>query len=123
MPTPQPGILLPVPLACRYLFLHARPGGDLRSALASLTIDDSLVVGIGTPVAQALGLDIPGLRPHPAWTGPGVSVPSTQAGLWLWLRGDDRGTLLHRSNALVEQLRDAFVLTQAVEGFRHREGR
>jgi putative iron-dependent peroxidase len=122
----QPGILNNVPAASRYLFFSPRPGGDLRSSLhdlAARSIDDSLVVGIGAPTMAALGVRIDGLRTHPSLVGPGVAVPSTQAGLWLWLRGDDRGELLHRSRELVDALADGFELDDLIEGFRFREGR
>jgi len=33
-------------------------------------------------------------------TGPGIEVPVTPAALWCWLRGDDRGELVHRGRSL-----------------------
>ena len=126
MSRPQPGILADVPTACRYLFLSPRAGGDVDAALRELNsrpIDASLVVGLGLPTLAALGREVDGLRVHPSLAGPGVSVPSTQAGLWLWLRGDDRGELLHRSRDLVDALVDGFELDDVIDGFRFREGR
>ena len=122
----QPGILADVPLASRYLFLRPRPHADLRPtlrALAGVPIDESLVVGVGSPTTTTLGVEIDGLRPHPVLVGPAGVAPSTQAGLWLWLRGDDRGVLLHRSRELVADLADGFALDEVIDGFRHREGR
>ena len=122
----QPGILADVPAASRYLFFSLRAGGKLRSALrelAMLSIDESLVVGLGAPTFAALGVQVDGLRPHPTFVGPGVVVPSTQAGLWLWLRGSDRGELIHRSRDLTDALLEGFQLDELIEGFRHREGR
>jgi putative iron-dependent peroxidase len=126
MTEPQPGILADCPAACRYLFLRPRPGADVRAslhALAQRPIDESWVVGIGSPVAAAAGMQVEGLRVHPALAGSGVVAPSTQAGLWLWLRGDDRGSLLHTGRELTDLLAPGFVLDEAIEGFRHREGR
>ena len=126
MTQPQPGILAEVPLASRYVFLSPRPGGDVGASLRELSrlrVDASLVVGLGAPTLAALGRSIDGLRPHPALVGPGVSVPSTQAGLWLWLRGEDRGELLHRSRDLADRLVDGFEIDEIIEGFRYREGR
>lgn len=125
MSEPQPGILLDVPAACRYLFLRPSPGADLRASLAHLaarTIDDSLVVGIGQSTLAALGASVDGLIIHPALSGPGVTMPSTPAGLWLWLRGDDRGSLLHRSRELLASL-PGFELDELIEGFRHLDSR
>jgi putative iron-dependent peroxidase len=126
MTEPQPGILADCPAACRYLFLRPRPGADVRASLhvlAQRPIDESWVVGIGLPVVAAAGMQVDGLRAHPALAGSGVVAPSTQAGLWLWLRGDDRGTLLHAGRELTDLLAPGFVLDEVIEGFRHREGR
>jgi putative iron-dependent peroxidase len=126
MTEPQPGILADCPAACRYLFLRPRPGADVRASLhllAQRPIDESWVVGIGSPVAAAAGMQVEGLRVHPALAGSGVVAPSTQAGLWLWLRGGDRGSLLHTGRELTDLLAPGFVLDEVIEGFRHREGR
>jgi putative iron-dependent peroxidase len=126
MKQPQPGILADVPVASRYLFFSPRFGGDVRASmleLAARSIDESLVIGIGAPTLAALGVQVEGLRVHPSLVGAGISVPSTQAGLWLWLRGQDRGELLHRSRDLADALVDGFELDDIIEGFRHGEGR
>lgn len=126
MTEPQPGILADCPAASRYLFLRQNPDADVRAALQLLAqrpVDESCVVGIGSPVASAVGMQVEGLRVHPALSGRGVVVPSTQAGLWLYLRGSDRGTLLHTGRELVDLLVPAFALDEVIEGFRHRENR
>jgi putative iron-dependent peroxidase len=66
---------------------------------------------------------VPGLRHAPAFTGPGVTVPSTPDALWIWLRGTDRGDLLHRGRALSQSIDDAFVLVSAIDSFVHDIGR
>ena len=40
-----------------------------------------------------------------------------------WIRGEDRGALMHRSRAIETATGDALKAGQAVDGFRHREGR
>lgn len=115
-----------MPAVSCYLFFRVRPGGDVRASLLELAvrnIDESLVVGVGAPTVAALGVTVEGLRAHPSLVGSGVSVPSTQAGLWLWLRGDDRGELLHRGRDLSDALVDGFELDERIDGFRYREGR
>lgn len=52
-----------------------------------------------------------------------MAVPATAGALWCWVRGEDRGTLLHRSRVLVDLLGDAFKVQSVVDGFRHRVGR
>ena len=98
----QSGILAPVPALSRYLQFRLIDAPSARDALLRLTantVGDSLVVGIGHPLAAALGAEIAGLRPFPCLAGK-VAVPATPTELWCWLRGDDRGELLHRGRRL-----------------------
>jgi putative iron-dependent peroxidase len=50
-------------------------------------------------------------------------VPSTPAALWLWLRGEDRGVLLHRARALEAALLPAFGLRESVDAFQYQDSR
>ena len=112
----QPGILAPVPRLARYLTFEWVPGGDLRGALGCLAVavdPAATVVGLGRSAVLALGRDLPGLRDFPARAGAGIEVPSTPAALWCWLRGDDRGELVHRTRAIEAALAPA-LRTQAI---------
>ena len=42
--------------------------------------------------------------------------------MWCWLRGEDRGELLHRSRALAHRLAPAFRLDQTIDAFRYKAG-
>ena len=101
MMTSQAGILEPVPAVARYVFFalqDAPDGAVLREAiarLAGLADGKELVVGLGPELARTLGASVPDLREFPHLTGPGIDVPSTPAALLCWLRGRDRGDLLH----------------------------
>jgi len=122
----QPGILPPVPPLGRYLEFALLPDADPRDALSALQgqeLDDTAVVGLGPAVATLLGAKIDGLRPFPALNGPGCSVPSSQADLWLWLRGDDHGDLLHTGRRLQAALATGFRVDQMTDGFRYAGGR
>lgn len=68
-----------------------------------------------------MGREIPGLRPFPLLDA-AVENPSTQHALWLWLRGDERGDLLLRAQALEQALAPALGLADSVDGFLHRGG-
>ena len=121
----QPGILEPVPSAARYLVFTLAPGGDAAAALVRLTRavePRATVIGIGRATALALGRDVPGLRDFTARSGAGIEVPSTPAALWCWLRGEDRGELVHRSRALAAAVAPAFALEATIDAFRHGEG-
>ncbi len=102
------------------------PDGDPTAALAALrerSVGDELVVGVGQPLALALRSEIPGLREFAARSGPGIAIPSTQAALWCWLRGADRGALMHAGRALEAQLEPDFEVEQVLDSFVYDGGR
>lgn len=120
----QQGIMLPVPERCRYLTFGLIPGADSKKAVEALRdagIGDDMVVGLGQSVVSAMGKSVPGLRPFPALVGPGIDIPSTPAALWIWLRGEDQGELVHRTNRLKALLSSAFRVDEVVDGFKHDE--
>lgn len=122
----QPGILLPVPPHARYLTFSLEPGASPRAPLAGLrdvADGERVVVGIGASLALALDREIEGLRAFPSHAGAAIDVPSTPSALWIWVRGEDRGELFHRSRLIESKLARAFRLQQAVDAFRHDGGR
>ena len=122
----QAGILAPVPPVARYLTFEIAGGSGVADALARLraTADgESLVVGVGRSLLLALGREIPALRDFRSRAGAGYEVPATGGALWCWLRGSDRGDLVHRSRAIELLLAPEFRLVEAVDAFRHGEGR
>ena len=125
MTSSQPGILAAVPTLSRYLEFIVLPDVDPAPALkelASRPVDDATVIGLGPALVDGLGGTIDGLRPFPALSGPGCHVPSTQADLWVWLRGTDRGDIAHSARALANVLRPAFRCDRNVDGFKYRGG-
>jgi len=126
MSNAQPGILAPVPPFARSLSFQLLPDGDPLTALGALTerrLGDDLVVGIGQPLALALESEIPGLRGFTALCGPGLSIPSTQNALWCWLRGTDRGELVHAGRELEADLESGFGIEQVIDTFVYDGGR
>ncbi len=118
----QPGILAPVPGLARHVTFELSPGGDGQEALRRLTasVDPAgTVVGLGRSLVLALGREVPGLREFPARAAPGIDVPSTPAALWCWLRGDDRGELLHRTRAIEAALAPACRAASIIDAFRY----
>ncbi len=125
MSTPQAGILAPVPSFSRYLEFRAVPDMDLRpvlNSLASLSLDQEIVIGIGPGLVQGLGHSIAGLRPFPSLSGPGCEIPSTQADIWCWIRGSDRGRITHTARAVSHLLQPAFRRERLVDGFKYDQG-
>jgi putative iron-dependent peroxidase len=124
--SPQPGILLPVPPHARYLTFSLKPGASPREPVRELreaADGERVVVGIGASLALALGKNIKGLRSFPPLTGAGFDVPATPSALWIWVRGEDRGEIFHRSRHIERTLARAFRLEQVLEAFRHDGGR
>lgn len=122
----QPCILAPLPARSRYLQFQLAPGADATAGLKRLVQAaslEALVVGLGPCLIHAVGANVPGLRESPALSGPGVSVPSTPVALWLWLRGDDAGKLLHHGRELTRQLGGVFALESTWDGFYFDGGR
>lgn len=126
MPTPQPAILAGVPRVARYVAFHLAPDEDPREALAAIAewpADGSCVVGIGLSTVMACGGAVESLHELEPLTGPGFAVPVTPLALWVWLRGDDRGDLVHRTRALLGAVAPAFDAVQVIDAFQYRDSR
>jgi len=126
MPTPQSGILLPIPNQGRYLsfsLADAESVAACLSALIELADGEKAVAGFGHTLFAALGKSIPGLRHFPPLTAPGLSIENPADAAWIWLRGDDRGDILHRSRRITRTLAPAFALRENWDAFKYGEGR
>lgn len=122
----QSGILGSTPPVARYLIFSLADQDEVRRSLRLLrNIADGrqTVVGLGQSLVLTLGVTIPGLRTFPCYAGAGYEVPSTPFALWCWLRGDDRGELLHRTRRIHEALAPAFRLEQVIDAFTYGTGR
>jgi putative iron-dependent peroxidase len=122
----QAAIFDPIPDHARHLFFDLSPSVDPRAALQALATacdGQSVVLGIGANVAQALGATVAGLRAFPLLPDARPPIPATQHALWLWLRGDEPGDLLLRGHALQALIAPAFKLSQAIVSFRHQDCR
>lgn len=122
----QPGILEEETRLARYmtfsLLADTDPSDSLR-ALADHIDGRAVVAGLGSSLIASLNIELDGMRVFPALTGNGVEVPSTPMSLWFWLRGDDRGELLHRGRKLTDLLAMDFELTSVVDAFQYDDNR
>jgi putative iron-dependent peroxidase len=116
----QPGILADVPRVSRYLSFQLRPGADVRPALGRVEarpMDAGAVVGLGPALVASLDRGIEARREFPSLVEPGISVPSTPAAFWVWLRGDDPGALVHAGRSWVKEVEGALALDTVMDGF------
>ena len=126
MNSAQTGILLPIPKHARYLSFSIHDATQLGSALRALqelSDGEQTVAALGQALITALGGRLSGLKHAPLLTAPGLSIDPMPEALWLWLRGDDRGEILHRSLRLCEALSPAFTLSESWDAFKHGNGR
>lgn len=118
----QPGILANETHFARYLSFQLTNQAHIKTCLLSLqemADGEAIVVGIGLSMAKALDCQIEGLEQMNADSVAMIDVPSTPAALWIWLRGDDRGELFHRSRQLEIMLELAFELTDVSDSFQY----
>jgi putative iron-dependent peroxidase len=115
-----------LPPLARYLSFTLHEGADPLpdlQALAAQCDGERLVAGLGLDLVDRLGATVPGLRHFEATPGAKMRLPATPGALWLWLRGEDRGELLHRSRTLCQLLAPAFAPQHITDAFLHAGGR
>ncbi len=115
----QSAILEDVPACARYYEFRATNLDDAVRVLGILgkTILDSNVIGIGAPLVEAIGGHIDALHSFPRFDDAPVIVPSTQADLWLWVRGADMGDVFDRGRMLRTLVEPGFDLVDATNAF------
>jgi putative iron-dependent peroxidase len=122
----QPAILAAPTAAGRFMTLGLTTDAlprDVLARLAALPIDDRMTVGLGQPLARALGRAVDGLRAFPEVRGPGGAFPSTQGAIWFFVGGDDAGHILHRARRIVAALGDYVRLDEDIPSFVYGGGR
>lgn len=121
----QTDILQPVPEQALYLICNLRQEVKLQQVIDNLhSIDtDNNVIGIGQSLLNRFNQSIPGLITMPVFASKHINLPSTATDLWCWLRGDDRGELLHRCRRIIDRLSPTFELAGIIDAFRYAEGR
>lgn len=91
--------------------------------MVELVDGEAIVAGLGQLLLRVLGGEIPGLRVFPTQFGSGLILPSSSVALWCWLRGDDRGKLLHVGREIIAGVSSAFALDSVIDGFQYDTGR
>lgn len=124
----QKGILLPAPKHGRYVHFDLKQGAERESIIACLQVlahrtdGEKLLVGLGATLFQTLGHSITGLTIFPDNLRWRDELSDEPVALWCWLRGSDRGDLMHEAYALEQLLSPAFAVRYVVDGFTHQSG-
>ncbi len=121
METYQAGILQAVPEQALYLSFNIRQAMSQHHAIENLQTIDTRdnVIGIGQSLLSRFKLSFPGLKTMPDFSSDRITLASTPVDLWYWLRGDDRGELLHRARRIIRQLSPSFELSASVDAFKY----
>ena len=80
------------------------------------------VIGIGAPLADAVGVDVSGLRPFERLQRGRFTMPATQADVWALVPGRDDGQVFERADALIAALAPHAALVEATSLFSYRQG-
>lgn len=118
----QSGILADETKLARYLTFKISDENKIKNtlrALADFANMENTVIGFGVTICDK----IEGMRNMPFLAGAGVENPSTPQSLWVWLRGNDRGEIYHRSREIEAVLSSAFSLTSTIDSFQFDENR
>ncbi len=120
----QPGILQPLPRQAVYLTCNLGQGSSLQQVIEILqTLDtDNMVVAIGQSLLDHFNQSVPTMRAMPAFASQHIGE-ATDTDLWCWIRGDDRGELLHRSRHIIHHLGPLFDLVDTTDAFQYAGGR
>ena len=120
----QPGILQPLPEQAVYLTCSLGQAANLQQVTRILqNLDtDNLVVAIGQSLLDRFNQSVPGLRAMPAFASEHIGAAAA-IDLWCWIRGDDRGKILHRARRMIRQLGPVFDLVDTTDAFQYASGK
>lgn len=98
--------------------------GNAGRALATLAALDpgGAVIGIGAPLVDAAGGQVPGLRAFNRLEGRAV-MPATQRAVWAFITDDSPSAAFQRAETLTAALADDLTVADALPLFRYRDGR
>ena len=125
MSLPQSAILPAIPKQARYIELYVKPDCDpipVIKSLAALEMSEHLLIGFGAGFVHGLGKSVESLHAFQSKSGPGCEVPSTQADLLIWIKGDDRGQIARSARKMLQLLEPAFDLARATNAFNYDAG-
>ncbi|MGK0272794.1 MAG: putative iron-dependent peroxidase [Cocleimonas sp.] len=130
----QSGIIDEIPSLARYQYFNLKDECNPKSvlqALANIAIENDIVVGFGETLISALDVKISNMRKMPEFKAEGydkditkvLEIPTTPYDLWCWIRGEDRGDLLHKARLVRNTLASAFEVAHVTDAFKYDKSR
>lgn len=80
------------------------------------------VIGVGAPLAAAVGVDLPGLRPFERLQRGRFAMPATQLDVWALVPAHDASQAFDKADALIHALDPHAELVEALPLFSYRHG-
>jgi len=120
----QPCILQPLPEQAVYLTCNLNRSASLQQVTETLQSLDTNnnVVAIGQSLLDRFNQTIPGMRAMPAFASKHIGA-GTATDLWCWMRGDDRGELLHRTRHIIRHLTPVFDVVGTIDTYLYAGGK
>lgn len=109
------------PAAVSLEWRHRGDPAALWRALQALH-QPGAVIGVGAPLAAAVGADLPGLRAFGRLQRGRYTLPSTQLDVWALVPGPDAGKVFERADPLIAALAPFAELVEATPLFSYRHG-
>jgi putative iron-dependent peroxidase len=120
----QPCILQPLPEQAIYLTCNLNRSASLQQVIEILQSLDTNnnVVAIGQSLLDRFKLSVPGMKTMPTFASKHIGA-ATATDLWCWMRGDDRGELLHRTRRIIRHLAPVFDVADTIDAYLYAGGR
>lgn len=134
--THQTGIIDDIPNLARYQYFRLKPETNPKTvlqALAEISVENEIVVGLGQTLLSTLNANVPNMRKMPEFTVGNnvdnnndnntnkaeINIPNSPHDLWCWIRGEDRGDLLHKARLVRAIVAPAFELERVTDAFKY----
>ena len=130
----QSGIIDEIPSLARYQYFNLKDESNPKLALqnlADIAVENNIVVGFGETLISSLDSEISDMRKMPKFEAKyngkniakAIDIPTTPNDLWCWIRGEDRGDLLHKARLVRNTLASAFEVDHVTDAFKYDKSR
>ena len=122
----QAGITAPITnhaIFIEYGIINTKLVAKSLETLSEELKDTEHIVGIGSPLIEALNSKVPGLKRFPQYSNHLYHIPITQYALFTILQGDELAPLDVLADTVSKKVSEAFEVAEKTKGFKYQEGR